>query len=306
MAETAAASPPPARSTTASRTLIGRLLYDSKAIFEDQLEAVERTSARARATSTRTWRCSPTACGPSASRASPSTSPTATSPRPSGSSSSPTRPGHIQYTRNMVTGASTADLALVLVDARNGVVEQSPAPRVHRVAAAHPAPRAVRQQDGPRRLRPRTSSRRSRTSSARSPRKLDITDLTFIPISALHGDNVVAPLREHALVRGRVAAAPPRRGAHRVRPQPHRRPVPGAVRASARMSDEYHDYRGYAGTVAGGVLKPGDEVVGAAVGLHVARIDVDRHGRRPGRRGVRADVGHDPPRPTTSTSAAAT
>ena len=67
-----------------------------------------------------TSRCSPTACAPSASRASRSTSPTATSPRRGASSSSPTRPGHVQYTRNMVTGASTADVAIVLVDARQG------------------------------------------------------------------------------------------------------------------------------------------------------------------------------------------
>ena len=85
--------------------------YDSKSIFEDQLEAVERASAATAATTTPTWRCSPTACAPSASRASPSTWPTATSPPRAASSSSPTPPGHIQYTRNMVTGASTADLA---------------------------------------------------------------------------------------------------------------------------------------------------------------------------------------------------
>ena len=185
------------------------------------------------ATSTPTWRCSPTACGPSASRASRSTSPTATSPRRSASSSSPTRPGHIQYTRNMVTGASTADLALVLVDARNGIARAVAAPRLPRVAAAHPAPRAVRQQDGPRRLRPdRLRGDQGRVPRA-SPRKLDVTDLTFIPISALNGDNVVNRSRQHAVVRGLVAAAPPRGGAHRVRPQPHRRPLPGAVRDAA-------------------------------------------------------------------------
>jgi bifunctional enzyme CysN/CysC len=122
-------------------TLIGRLLYDSKSIFEDQLEASSAPRATA-ATTTRTSRCSPTACAPSASRASRSTSPTATSRRRGASSSSPTRPGHVQYTRNMVTGASTADLAIVLVDARKGVVEQT---RRHAFIASllrHPAPRA--------------------------------------------------------------------------------------------------------------------------------------------------------------------
>ena len=121
------------------------------------------------ATSTPTWRCSPTACGPSASRASPSTSPTATSPRPKRKFIIADTPGHIQYTRNMVTGASTADLALILVDARKGILEQTRRHAFLVVAARHPAPRAVRQQDGPRRLGPRSASRRSRPSSAPSP-----------------------------------------------------------------------------------------------------------------------------------------
>ena len=93
--------------------------------------AVEASRAGA-ATATSTSRCSPTACAPSASRASRSTSPTATSRRRSARSSSPTRPGHAQYTRNMVTGASTADLALVLVDARKGVARAVAPPRLHR------------------------------------------------------------------------------------------------------------------------------------------------------------------------------
>ena len=211
-------------------------------------------------------------------------------------------PGHIQYTRNMVTGASTADLALVLVDARKGVDRAVPAPRVHRLAAADPAPRAVRQQDGPRRLRRGASSRRSSDEFRDFATKLDITDLTFIPISALHGDNVVQPLGEHALVRGPDAAAPPR-GRATSRSDRNlidaRFPVQYVIRP---MSDEYHDYRGYAGTVAGGVFKPGDEVVVLPVGVHVhasARIDtVDGP----------VDEAFPPmsvtvtPRPTTSTS----
>ena len=119
------ASPRPDRSTTASpRSSAGCSTTRSRS----SRTSSRRSSATSRAAGRRarsTWRCSPTACGPSASRASPSTSPTATSPRPSASSSSPTRPGHIQYTRNMVTGASTADLALILIDARKGVLEQS-------------------------------------------------------------------------------------------------------------------------------------------------------------------------------------
>ena len=94
-------------------------------VYEDQLAAVQqepRSTVRRRPS---IFRCSPTACAPSASRASPSTWPTAISPRRGASSSSPTRPGHEQYTRNMATGASTADLAIILIDARNGVLPQS-------------------------------------------------------------------------------------------------------------------------------------------------------------------------------------
>ena len=125
-------------------------------------------------------------------------------------------PGHIQYTRNMVTGASTADLALILVDARKGLVEQSRRHAFLVLAAAGAAPGAVRQQDGPRRLVARTSSRRSATSSRAFAAKLDVPDLTVIPVSALHGDNVVTRSREHAVVRRPVAAAPPGARAHRL------------------------------------------------------------------------------------------
>ena len=141
-------------------------------------------------------------------------------------------PGHIQYTRNMVTGASTADLALVLIDAAQRHRRTVAAPRVPRVAARRPPPRAVRQQDGPRRLRPgsvrahpqrvpgvRGEARRARprvhpgVGPARRQRR--------------------RALREHAVVRGLVAAAPPRVGAHRLGPQPDRLPLPGAVRHPA-------------------------------------------------------------------------
>jgi hypothetical protein len=88
-------------------TLIGRLLYDTKLIFEDQLAALRSDRRTARPARTSTSRCWSTAWRPSASRASPSTSPTAISRPTSASSSSPTRPGHEQYTRNMATGAST-------------------------------------------------------------------------------------------------------------------------------------------------------------------------------------------------------
>ena len=132
-------------------TLIGRLLLDSKSIFEDQLEAVEASSV------SKGYDYTDLALLTDGLR----------SEREQGITidvayryfATPSRkfiiadtPGHIQYTRNMVTGASTADLGLVLVDARQGLTEQSPPPRRAALAAAGPAPRAGRQQDGPRRL----------------------------------------------------------------------------------------------------------------------------------------------------------
>ena len=125
-------------------------------------------------------------------------------------------PGHIQYTRNMVTGASTADLALVLIDARKGVLEQS---RRHAfLASLLRIPHlvlCVNKMDLVDYDRGALRGDQGRSSAAFAS-KLDITDLTFIPISALHGDNVVDAVGQHALVRGAVAAAPPRGGAHRV------------------------------------------------------------------------------------------
>ena len=105
-------------------TLIGRLLYDTKSIMQDQLDEVAALSASLRRVAW-TSRSSPTACEPSASRASRSTSPIATSRRPRRRFILADAPGHVQYTRNMVTGALTANASLVLVDARTGVLEQT-------------------------------------------------------------------------------------------------------------------------------------------------------------------------------------
>ena len=171
-------------------TLIGRLLYDSKAIFEDQLEAVERVSRQ------RGDEYTDLALLTDGLRAE----------REQGITidvayryfATPLRkfiiadtPGHIQYTRNMVTGNSTADLTLVLVDARKGIVEQT---RRHAFLASLlrvPHLAGVRQQDGPGRLRPGGLRRDPRgVQGLRQPARGRPTS-AFIPISALHGDNVV-------------------------------------------------------------------------------------------------------------------
>ena len=133
------------------------------------------------------------ACARSASRASPSTWPTAISRRRGGNSSSPIRPGHEQYTRNMATGASTADLAVILVDATHGLLSQTRRHALHRFAAGDSQCRGGDQQDGPGRLQrgcvPAAASgifwqlasaagHPERRSASRSARSREITSLT--------------------------------------------------------------------------------------------------------------------------------
>lgn len=239
-------------------TLIGRLLYDSKAIFEDQLESVERTS---RERGDEYTNLALLTDGLRAEREQGITIDVAYRyfATPKRKFIIADTPGHIQYTRNMVTGASTADLALVLVDARNGVVEQS---RRHAfLAALLRVPHLVLcvnkmdlvDYD-------QSTFERIKDDFRAFATKLDITDLSFIPISALQGDNVVnrsanMPWYEggsllHHLEEVFIASDRNLIDA--------RFPVQYVIRP---MRDEYHDYRGYAGTMAGGVLKAGDEVV---------------------------------------------
>jgi bifunctional enzyme CysN/CysC len=168
-------------------------------------------------------------------------------------------PGHIQYTRNMVTGASTADLALVLVDARKGLVEQS---RRHAfLASLLRIPHlvlCVNKMDLVDWDEERFEEIKAEFRSFAA--KLDIADLSFVPVSALHGDNVVSrsansPWYEgssllHHLEEVHIASDRNLIDA--------RFPVQYVIRPH---NDEFHDYRGYAGTIAGGVMKPGDPVV---------------------------------------------
>jgi bifunctional enzyme CysN/CysC len=185
-------------------------------------------------------------------------------------------PGHIQYTRNMVTGASTADLAIVLVDARNGLTEQS---RRHAfLATLLRVPHlvlAVNKMD----LVDYDVAVFERIAEEFTSfaAKLEITDLTFIPMSALHGDNVVqrsasmpwydGPSLLHHLEHVHIASD---RNLIDVR-----FPVQYVIRPHQATDPELHDYRGYAGQVAGGVLKPGDEVMHLPSGLTttISRID---------------------------------
>jgi bifunctional enzyme CysN/CysC len=242
-------------------TLIGRLLYDSKAIFEDQLEAVERTS---RDRGEETPNLALLTDGLRAEREQGITIDVAyryfATPRRKFIIAD--TPGHIQYTRNMVTGASTADLAVVLVDARNGLTEQS---RRHAfLTTLLQVPHlvlAVNKMDLVNYDQAVFDKIAAEFTAFAA--KLDIGDLTFIPISALHGDNVVqrssnmpwydGPSLLHHLEHVHIASD---RNLIDVR-----FPVQYVVRPHQANDPSLHDYRGYAGEVAGGVIRPGDEVM---------------------------------------------
>ena len=254
-------------------TLIGRLLHDSKAILEDQLEAVVRTSTergdgrldlalltdglraereqgitidvayRFFATARRSFILADT-------------------------------PGHVRYTRNMVTGASTADLALVLIDARQGVLEQS---RRHAfIASLLRVPHVVAVVNKMDLVDYDEETFRRIAEDFRSfARRTGADDVTAIPVSALHGDNVVersdamdwydGPSLLRYLEDVDVAT-------DRLEHAHVRLPVQYVIRPH---DDAHHDYRGYAGRVAGGTLRVGDEVVVVPSGARSRVLGLD-------------------------------
>jgi bifunctional enzyme CysN/CysC len=239
-------------------TLIGRLLFDSKGIFEDQYAAIERTSRRRGNTKVDLALLTD---GLRAEREQGITIDVAyryfATPRRKFIVAD--TPGHVQYTRNMVTGASTADLAIVLVDARNGVLEQS---RRHAfIAALLGIPHivvAVNKMDLVGFSEQVFEDIRNEFSAWAA--KLAIRDLRFIPISALHGDNVVTRSLSMPWYQGPSLLYDLENvyiGSDRNLIDA-RFPVQWVVRP---QSDEHHDFRGYAGTVAGGVFRTGDDVV---------------------------------------------
>jgi bifunctional enzyme CysN/CysC len=239
-------------------TLIGRLLYDSKSIFADQLAAVEQASA---AKGDEYVNLALLTDGLRAEREQGITIDVAyryfATPRRTFIIAD--TPGHIQYTRNMVTGASTADLAIVLVDARKGLVEQS---RRHAfITTLLRVPHlvlAVNKMDLVDFSQQAFEAIADEFTAFAS--KLDVPDLTTIPISALLGDNIVTrsanmpwydgPSLLHHLEHVHVSSDRNLIDA--------RFPVQYVIRP---QSSSVTDYRGYAGTVASGVFKPGDEVM---------------------------------------------
>jgi bifunctional enzyme CysN/CysC len=245
-------------------TLIGRLLYDSKSIFEDQLASVEATS---RSRGDAYTDLALLTDGLRAEREQGITIDVAyryfATPRRKFIIAD--TPGHIQYTRNMVTGASTADLAIVLVDARKGLQEQSRRHaflvsllRVpHLVLAVNKMDLVDWSQEVFEQIRDEFTNFAA---------KLDITDLTILPISALIGDNVVTrsqnmpwfegPSLLHHLENVHIASDRNLVDA--------RFPVQYVIRPH---QERHHDFRGYAGQIAGGIFKPGDEVIVLPSGL---------------------------------------
>ena len=253
-------------------TLIGRLLYDSKAVMDDQWAAVERTSKD------RGHEYTDLALVTDGLRAE----------REQGITidvayryfATPKRkfiiadtPGHIQYTRNMVTGASTAQLVIVLVDARQGLLEQS---RRHAFLASLLGIRhivlAVNKMDLIDWDREKFEAIRDEFHAFAA--RLEVHDVTSIPMSALHGDNVVTKSDKTPWYDGPALLSHLEEvyiGGDRNLVDV-RFPVQYVIRP---QSHEHHDHRSYAGTVASGVMRPGDEVVVLPIGKTTTITSID-------------------------------
>ena len=255
-------------------TLIGRLLYDSKAIFSDQMEALELAS---KLRGEEHVNLALLTDGLRAEREQGITIDVAYRyfATPKRKFIIADTPGHIQYTRNMVTGASTANVALILIDARQGVVEQTI--RHAFIASLLNIPHiivCVNKMDMVDYSEEVFENIRITYESITA--KLDILDIRFIPISALHGDNVVKRstkmdwyegptlmfllenihiASDNNLVDGRF-------------------PVQYIIRP---YSDDFHDYRGYAGRIAGGIFQKGEEVTVLPSGLNSRIKSIDTY-----------------------------
>jgi len=255
-------------------TLIGRLLFDTKQVFVDQMEHVEATSERR---GDGYVNLALLTDGLRAEREQGITIDVAYR-----SFVTPNRrflladaPGHVQYTRNMVTGASTADVAVVLIDARKGVIEQT---RRHssivRLLGVPHVVFAVNKMD----LADYSESRFREIESELDElsARLGIKDAAAFPVAALPGDNIVdASDNMPWWTGGPLLTFLEQIELEGDRDLEHRRfPVQWVVRP---MSDEHHDYRGYAGQVAGGEWRAGDDVVVLPSGLTTTVASVETH-----------------------------
>src|SRR5690606_20269775 len=239
-------------------TLIGRLLYDSKSIFADQYEAIEETSRRK---GDENVNLALLTDGLRAEREQGITIDVAYRyfATPKRKFIIADTPGHIQYTRNMVTGASTSNLSIILVDARQGLVEQTCRHTFissllgipHIVFCINKMDLVNYDQE--------VFDKIKKDLEAFSS-KLNVKDVQFVPISALKGDNVVNKSENMPWYNGSTLMYL-LENIHIASDYNHvdcRLPVQYDIRP---QSDQFHDYRGYSGRVAGGVFKKGDDVV---------------------------------------------
>lgn len=238
-------------------TLIGRMLYDSKSIFQDQLEAIEASSLRRGESDVNLALLTD---GLRSEREQGITIDVAYRyfATPKRKFIIADTPGHIQYTRNMVTGASTANVALILIDARNGVVEQTRRHAIiasllqipHLIVCINKMDLVAYNEE---------TYENIKEDFEQFAAKLDVKDVHFIPISALKGDNVVNRSEamdwyEGATLMYTLENVHIASDYNFIDP---RFPVQHVIRPN---TDEHHDYRGYAGRIAGGIMKKGDKV----------------------------------------------
>lgn len=238
-------------------TLIGRLLYDSKSIFEDQMEAVEAASRRVGNSEVNLALLTD---GLRAEREQGITIDVAYRyfATPARKFIIADTPGHIQYTRNMVTGASTADLAIILIDARNGIVEQTI--RHSYIASLLAIPYVtvcVNKMDLVGYCEEVFNDIKTKYQAIAD--KVGIKNVEFAAISAKFGDNVVERSTNMTWYKGNtlleILESTPI--THKLGASAARFPIQWVIRP---INDEYHDFRGYAGRVASGMLKKGDAV----------------------------------------------
>lgn len=252
-------------------TLIGRLMYDTKSIFEDQLRAIEESSERR---GDEHVNLALLTDGLKAEREQGITIDVAYRyfATPKRKFIMADAPGHIQYTRNMVTGASTAQLAIILIDARTGIVEQTRRHSHvvsllgirHVLVAINKMDLVGFEEDTFDRIR------REYLEFAES---LSLHDIRFVPISALNGDNVVDPSRSMPWYKGETVLGTLESvevsSDHNHNMEDGRFPIQRVIRP---QSAEHPDFRGYAGRIDGGTFKPGDSVVILPSGT-LTRID---------------------------------
>ena len=255
-------------------TLIGRLLHDTKSIFEDQLSAIEESSSRK---GLQEADLSLLTDGLKAEREQGITIDVAYRyfATPKRKFIIADTPGHIQYTRNMVTGASTANCALILVDARKGVIEQTK--RHSFIASLLQIPHVILCINKMDLVDYSEEVYNKIVNDYRQfASRLDVQDVRFIPVSALKGDNVVNASKNMPWYGGSSLLY--------LLESMHigsdenlvdcRFPVQYVIRP---QTDEHRDYRGYAGRVAGGVFKPGDEVVALPSGFSSKIKSIDTY-----------------------------